>query len=62
VYPHIEDFTNLARYPPIKPKIIFNVFLLDHNLSLSMDRQFKEDDKMVPRLKISSTSPKKKYF
>jgi hypothetical protein len=28
---------------------------------LSMDRQFKEDCKMVPRLNISSFSPKEKY-
>jgi hypothetical protein len=27
-----------------------------------MDRQFKEDRKMVPILKISSISPKEKYF
>jgi hypothetical protein len=42
--------------------IIFCVYLLDHNLSLSMDRQFKEDHKIVPRLKISSISPKEKYL
>jgi hypothetical protein len=62
VYPHIGDFTNLAGYPPLKPKIIFCVFLLDHNLSLSMDRQFEEDRKMVLRLKILSISPKEKLF
>jgi hypothetical protein len=62
VYPHIGDLTNLAGYPPFKPKIIFYVYLLDHNPSLSMDRQFKEDHKMVPRLKISSISLKEKYF
>jgi hypothetical protein len=62
VYPHIGDLTNLAGYPPIKPNIIFCVYLLDHNLSLSMDHQFKEDNKMVPRLKISSISPSEKYF
>jgi hypothetical protein len=27
-----------------------------------MDHQFKEDSKMVPTLKISSISPKEKYF
>jgi hypothetical protein len=62
VYPHIGDFTNLARYPPLKPKIIFCDYLLDHNLSLRMEHQFKEDCKMVPILKISSISPKEKYF
>jgi hypothetical protein len=41
---------------------IFCVYLLDHNLSLSMDHQFKEDCKMVPRLKISSISSKEKIF
>jgi hypothetical protein len=46
----------------ITKNIIFCVYLLDHNLSLSMDRQFKEDRKMVPRLKISRISPKEKYF
>jgi hypothetical protein len=43
VYPHIGDLTNLAGYPPLKPKIIFCDYLLDHNLSLRMDHQFKED-------------------
>jgi hypothetical protein len=62
VYPHIGDLTNLARYPPLKPNIIFCDYLLDHNLLLRMDRQFKEDYKMVPRLKISNISPKEKYF
>jgi hypothetical protein len=62
VYPHIGDLTNLAGYPPLKPNIIFCDYLLDHNLSLRMDHQFKEDSKMVPRLKISSISPKEKYF
>jgi hypothetical protein len=62
VYPHTGDLTNLAGYLPLKPKIIFCVYLLDHNLSLSMDHQFKEDHKMVPKLKISSISPKEKYF
>jgi hypothetical protein len=62
VYPHIGDLTNLAGYPPLKPNIIFCDYLLDHNLSLSMDHQVKEDCKMVPRLKISSISPKEKYF
>jgi hypothetical protein len=54
VYPRIGDFTNLAGYPPLKPNIIFCVYLLDHNLSLIMDYQFKEDRKTVPTLKISS--------
>jgi hypothetical protein len=62
VYPHIGNLTNFAGYPPLKPKIIFCDYLLDHNLSLSMDHQFKEDRKMVPWLKISSISPKEKYF
>jgi hypothetical protein len=60
VYPHIGDLTNLAGYPPLKPNIIFCDYLLDHNLSLRMDHQFKENCKM-PRLKISSISPKEKY-
>jgi hypothetical protein len=29
---------------------------------MSTDRQLKEDRKMVPMLKISSISPKEKYF
>jgi hypothetical protein len=62
VYPHIGDITNLARYPPLKPNIIFCDYLLDHNLSLRIDRQFKEDRKMVPTLKISSISPKESIF
>jgi hypothetical protein len=62
VYPHIGDLTNLARYPPLKPNIIFCDYLLDHNLSLRMDHQFKEDRKTVLTLKISSISPKEKYF
>jgi hypothetical protein len=62
VYPHTGDHTNLAGYPPLKPKIIFCVYLLDHNLALSMDHQFKEERKMVPRFEISSISPKEKYF
>jgi hypothetical protein len=62
VYPHIGDLTNLAGYPPLKPNIIFCDYLLDHNLSLRMDHQFKENRKTVPRLKISSISPKEKYF
>jgi hypothetical protein len=59
VYPHIGDLTNLAEYPPLKPNIIFYDYLLDHNLSLRMDHQFKEDHKTVPTLKDSSTSPRK---
>jgi hypothetical protein len=62
VYPYIGDLTNLARYPPLKPKITFCDYLFDHNLSLRINHQFKEDCKMVPRLKISSISPKEKYF
>jgi hypothetical protein len=62
VYPHIGDLTNLAGYPSLKPNIIFCDYLLDHNLSLRMDHQFKEDCKTVPRLKISSISPKEKIF
>jgi hypothetical protein len=62
VYPHIGDLTNLAGYPPLKPNIIFCDYLLDHNLLLRMDHQFKEDCKTVPTLKTSSISPKEKYF
>jgi hypothetical protein len=62
VYPHTRDLTNLAGYPSLKPNIIICDYLLDNNLSLSMDHQFKEDRKMMPRLKISSISPKEKYF
>jgi hypothetical protein len=62
VYPHIGDLTNLAGYPPLKPNIIFCDYLLDHNLLLRMDHQFKEDRKTVPTLKNSSTSPRKKYI
>jgi hypothetical protein len=58
---HIGDLTNLARCPPLKPNIIFCDYRLDHNLSLRMDHQFKEDCKTVPWLKISSISPKEKY-
>jgi hypothetical protein len=59
VYPRIGDFTNLAGYPPLKPNIIFCDYLLDHNLSLRIDHQFKEDRTTVPTLKISSISPRK---
>jgi hypothetical protein len=59
VYPHIGDLTNFAGYPPLKPNIIFCVYLLDQNLSLRMDHQFKEDRKTVPTLKNSSISPRK---
>jgi hypothetical protein len=59
VYPHIGDLTNLARYPPLNPNIILHDYLLDHNLSLRMDHQFKEDRKTVPTLKNSSISPRK---
>jgi hypothetical protein len=62
VYPHIGDLTTLAGYPPLKPNVIFCDYLLDHNLSLKTDHQFKEDCETVPRLKISSISPKEKYF
>jgi hypothetical protein len=62
VYPHTRDLTNLAWYLPLKPKNHLLCYLLDHNLSLSMDHKFKEDRKKVPRLKISSISPKEKYF
>jgi hypothetical protein len=59
VYPHIGDLTNFAGYPPLKPNIIFCVYLLDNNLSLRMDYQFKEDRKTVSTLKNSSISPRK---
>jgi hypothetical protein len=58
VYPHTGDLTNLAGYPPLKPNTIFCDYLLDHNLLLRIDHQFKEDCKMVPTLRISSTSPR----
>jgi hypothetical protein len=59
VYPHIEDLINLAGYPPLEPNIMFRDYLLDHNLSLRMDHQLKEDCKTVPTLKNSSISPRK---
>jgi hypothetical protein len=59
VYPHTGDLTNLIGYLPLKLDIIFCVYLLDHNLSLSMDHQFKDDRKMVQRLKISSILQRK---
>jgi hypothetical protein len=62
VYPHIGDSTNLAGYPPLKPNIIFCDYLLDHNLSLSMDHQFKEDSKTMPLMKISKYLSKGKVF
>jgi hypothetical protein len=58
-YPHIGDLTNLAGYRPLKPNIIIRDYLLDHNLSLRMDHQFKEDHKTAPTLKNSSISPRK---
>jgi hypothetical protein len=48
----------LTGYPPLKPNIIFCDYLLDHNLSLRMDHQFKEDRKAVSTLKNSSISPR----
>jgi hypothetical protein len=62
VYPRIRDLTNLTGYPPLKPNIIFCVYLLDDNLLLRMDHQFKEDRKTVPTLKNSSISPRKNIF
>jgi hypothetical protein len=62
VYPHIGDLTKFAGYPPLKPNIIFCDYLLDHNLLLRMDQQFKEDRKTVPTLKNSSISPRKNIF
>jgi hypothetical protein len=59
VYSRIGDLTNLAGYPSLNPNIIFCVYLLDHNLSLRMGHQFKEDRKIVPTLKNSSISPRK---
>jgi hypothetical protein len=59
VYPRIGDLTILAGYPPLKLNIIFRDYLLDHNLSLRMDHQFKEDGKTVSTLKNSSISPRK---
>jgi hypothetical protein len=58
-YTHIGDLTNLAGYPPLKPNVILHEYLLDHNLSLRMDHQFKEDRKTVPTLKNSSISQRK---
>jgi hypothetical protein len=61
VSPH-RRFHKPHRISTLKTKYHLCVYLLDHNLSLRMDHQFKEDRKMVPRLKISSISPKEKYF
>jgi hypothetical protein len=62
VSPH-RRFHKPRRISTLKTKnIIVCAYLLDHNLSLSMDRQFKKDCKMVSRLKISSISPMEKYF
>jgi hypothetical protein len=41
------------RISTLKPNIIFCDYLLDHNLSLRMDHQFKEDRKTVPTFKIA---------
>jgi hypothetical protein len=63
MYPHIGDFTNFTGYPRLKPKISSFVFTsLTTTYRMSTDHQFKEDRKMVPRLKISSISPKGKIF
>jgi hypothetical protein len=62
VYPHIGDPTNLAGYPSLKPNIIFCVYLLDHNLSLSMDHQFKEDSKTMPLFEDFKYLSKGKVF
>jgi hypothetical protein len=59
VYPRIGDLINFAGYPPVKPNIIFCDYLLDHNLSLRMDHQFKEDHETVPTLKNSNISLRK---
>jgi hypothetical protein len=48
----------LMTIAPLKPYIIFCDYLLDHNLSLRMNHQFKEDRKTVPTLKNSSISPR----
>jgi hypothetical protein len=62
VSPH-RRFHKPRRISTLKTQnIICCVYLLDHNLSLSMDRQIKEDRKMVPTLKISCISPKEKIF
>jgi hypothetical protein len=63
MYPHIGYFTNLDGHPPLKPKISYFLFTSSTTTyHVSMDRQFKEDRKIVPWLKISSISPKEKYF
>ena len=49
----------LRRISTLKPNIIFCDYLLDHNLLLRMDHQFKEDRKTVPTLKDSSICPRK---
>jgi hypothetical protein len=58
MYPHIGDFTNLAGYPHLEPKIsFFCVYLFDHNLSLSMDHQLQgrlEDGAKVEDFKYLS--------
>jgi hypothetical protein len=51
-----------CRISTLKTKYHFCDYLLDHNLLLIMDHQFKEDRKTVPWLKISSISLKEKYF
>jgi hypothetical protein len=61
VSPHRRSH-KLRRISTLKPNIIFYDYLLDHNLSLRMDHQFKEDCKTVPTLKISSISPRKIIF
>jgi hypothetical protein len=58
-----QRFHNPRRISTLKTKnIIFCVYLLDHNLSFSMDRQFEEDRKMVSRMKISKYLSKGKIF
>jgi hypothetical protein len=62
VSPH-QRFHKPRRISTLKTKnIIFCVYLLDLNLSLSIDHQFKEDHKTVSRLKISNISSKEKIF
>jgi hypothetical protein len=47
----------------MRPKISFFVFTsLTTTSHVNMDRQLEEDRKMVPRLKISSISPKENIY
>jgi hypothetical protein len=57
VYPHIRDFTYLAEYPPLKPKVSYFVFT-------TLTTRIVNSRKIArwARLKILNISPKEKYF